>query len=458
MAYVRRRGNQLAIVHGRRDPKTGKVEQQVLFTLFSRAEALAALGTRKDGNSEYFQSLLEDQFPNIKFNWKAISSAIVANLDHLPDLCEYRQLRVEDTFRKDLCAFLRQIAAADPQTLHSAAILLQENRSELGFLIELIQWRLKTCNQEKGVWKTDTPFYWRFAFQKTEVPPDVEEQASELYEQGEYERARSIFVLLTDAFKDYAEGYNYLGLICLRSGDLKGAISWFEKTVEVGRRLFPKRMKKESYWRDHSTRPYMRGLRNLTLTLNLAARFDEALKGCERLEKECGDVFSAEAHRASIYLNTRRWREALKSSRGLLGMTPSESFTAAFASFELGEAVSAKSFFLHGLLNLPISAHMLIGEKYPKPKSHEEIEDHKNGFETLSALSCYLRGQRRKTKAFFKNLARHSKIIALHEERKEVTKRWLDNRGSTDRVAQSRMMEMLRPEFAREIIASHFPI
>jgi hypothetical protein len=41
MAFVRRRGNQLAIVRGIRSPETKKVEQEILFTIFSRGEAAA---------------------------------------------------------------------------------------------------------------------------------------------------------------------------------------------------------------------------------------------------------------------------------------------------------------------------------------------------------------------------------------------------------------------------------
>ena len=48
MAYVRRRGNQLAIVQGERDPQTRKVQQRILFTLYSKPEALEALGKRGD--------------------------------------------------------------------------------------------------------------------------------------------------------------------------------------------------------------------------------------------------------------------------------------------------------------------------------------------------------------------------------------------------------------------------
>jgi len=51
----------------------------------------------------------------------------------------------------------------------------------------------------------------------------------------------------------------------------------FERTIELGRQLFPRRIGKQRYWSDHSARPYMRGLRNLTLTLNYLGRFKEAL-------------------------------------------------------------------------------------------------------------------------------------------------------------------------------------
>ena len=49
MAYVRRRGNQVAVVHGEREPNTRAVQQQILFTLYSRPEALEALGARHQG-------------------------------------------------------------------------------------------------------------------------------------------------------------------------------------------------------------------------------------------------------------------------------------------------------------------------------------------------------------------------------------------------------------------------
>ena len=64
MSDVRRNGNQLAVVHRTRNPDTKKVEQQTLFTLYSKAEALVAIGSERG----QFQHMLEMDNPNMKFN------------------------------------------------------------------------------------------------------------------------------------------------------------------------------------------------------------------------------------------------------------------------------------------------------------------------------------------------------------------------------------------------------
>ncbi|RLJ15996.1 hypothetical protein DJ030_06310 [bacterium endosymbiont of Escarpia laminata] len=104
MAYIRRKGNQLALVHGARDAKTGKVEQRVLFTLYSKAEALEAIGRGSggEGGSHRFRSLLEREYPSIRLNWNKIQQGIADSLVHLPDLYQYRQSRYPGQFREDL--------------------------------------------------------------------------------------------------------------------------------------------------------------------------------------------------------------------------------------------------------------------------------------------------------------------------------------------------------------------
>ena len=66
MAYVRRRGNQLAIVHGEREPGTGKVQQRILFTIYSKEEAREILGRGEKQGRRHFEGLFRRQFPDIK--------------------------------------------------------------------------------------------------------------------------------------------------------------------------------------------------------------------------------------------------------------------------------------------------------------------------------------------------------------------------------------------------------
>ncbi|MFC1611159.1 hypothetical protein ACFL6C_09380 [Myxococcota bacterium] len=123
MPYLRQRGSQLVIVHGVRDPDSGKVEQRILFTLYSKAEALEAIGRGSEKGGFRFQSLLEHQYPELRFNWKKINQAIDDNMAVLPDLYEYKSERLQRSFRRDLLALTKQLTLADPQHLFSSANL-----------------------------------------------------------------------------------------------------------------------------------------------------------------------------------------------------------------------------------------------------------------------------------------------------------------------------------------------
>jgi tetratricopeptide (TPR) repeat protein len=449
MPYVRQRGNQLAIVHGARDPDSGKVEQRILFTFYSKAEALEALGRRGKNGDSRFQSLLEHQYPELRFNWKKILQAVDDNMDVLPDLYKYKTERLQKSFRQDLIALTRQLTLADPQLLFSSANLIRDHRIELEYLAELIQWRLKLCEQEKSEWNNDNPFYWRYSMQGAGVPSEAEEQAAHYYEQGDYERASVVFKLLIECFDDYAEGYNYLGLIAYDEHQLEEALAYFEKTIELGRKLFPKRIAKSRYWSDHKTRPYMRGLRNSVLTLNELGRFDEALALCDRLEKECGDDVSAAAYRAAISLNTGHWRKAADAATYRHKVWASESFIAAFALHEIGNRQDAAAMFLHGALNHPRAAKMILGMRSPKPRNREEARDHNVGVHHLRSLQAYLGQQSRRAKKFFRDFVRHPQADALLTESMEVVVRWNAQHPTGEREAFDRMQLMHTPEFAR---------
>ncbi len=449
MAYVRKHGNQLAIVHGEREQGTGKVMQSVLFRICSKPEALAILGRGPEGAALRFKSLLEGHYPGISFPWKTINRSIQDNVEALPDMYDYPLMRIQGTFREDLCAFTRQIGHADPQALASAAKAIRQHRHELEFIVDLVNFRLKCCDAKESAWNADNEFCWRFALGGGDVPMDAEEMAEGLYNRGKLDRAEAAFRLLIDAFQDYAEGHNYLGLIALQRRKLDEAIGHFEKTVEVGRRLFPKRIARKSYWSDLSTRPYIRGLRNLALTLQQAGRYDEAMSVCHRLESECGKDADVQSDRAAIHLNTGRWAEAAKEAGGLRDVMPSEGFVAALALFELGSHAEATSMFLHAALNYPRAAKILVGQRTSEPREHQEAEDHNLGVHLVQVLDGYLTEYGTRSCEFFGRILKERSVVALHAELAEADLKWRSDRTGADHTPFERMHEMKSAEFAK---------
>jgi hypothetical protein len=450
MPYVRTHGNQVAIVHGEREPGTGKVQQRVLFTIYSKDEALEILGRGGPGGDARFQALLEDQYSDIRFGWKGIRQAIEQNLNALPEHYEHRSDRLRGRFRQDLCSFTRQLLLTDPQQLQSAARVIQEHRRELEYLVDLIQWRLDLRDQEPTEWNADNAFQWRFTLRGDEVPPETEEQVAGLYERKEYEKAKPILRLLIDCFTHYADGYNYLGLIAHDERKLEEAIGYFEKTVEVGRMLFPKRIAKDRYWSDLATRPYMRGLRNLAMALNEAGRYKDALTLCDRLAKECGDELTAAAHKTDIFLNTSQWQSALETSRACGGeLNPSAAFTEGFAQFALGFPEESLSAFLYAALRYPLAARILVGAPSSVPKSRREVEDHNLGIALRRNLHAYLKKQLQAAREFFLSLIRDPRVTHLLDESLATAKRWQAERQSTDRTDFDRLQLLHSRAFAR---------
>ena len=450
MPYVRKRGKQLVIVHGKRDPETKKVEQRILFTIYSKAEAQQILGRSNENLAFQFQQLLGNQYPEVRFNWPKLNDAIQSNIHVLPDLYQYKETRLRSRFRGDLCAFARQLMLTDFQDFMAASHLIEEHVVELEYLVQLIQWRLDLRKQEPNQWNVDNPFYWRFTLQGPRVPPDIEEEVAGFYEKGDYSRAKVLFRLLIDCFEDYAEGYNYLGLIALDQEKLEEAIGHFHKTIETGRKHFPKKISRKRYWRDLSTRPYMRGLRNLTMALNRSGRYDDALRLCDRLEKESMDEISATAFRATAYLNLGHYQQAADSAVKIMKLYPSEGLIAGFAVYELGRTEEALALFIHGALNYPRAARVILGIQTAPPESSHEARDHNAGIDMYRDLNDYLRKEGRRTRRFFKGVVKNGRVGALLNEMDLVIRRRHEQHPTGEREAFDRMTRMQEQEFARQ--------
>ena len=458
MPFVRKRGNHLALVHGIRRPGTRNVEQQLLFTLYSRPEALAALGRPDPSTQARFESLIEGAHPNLHFDWKKIRKDIESELDALPETHDYDASRLDAKFMTALAAFARELAIADPDGLAVSARLIRRHRPELEYVRHLIEQRLERPGRPEDKWNQDNEFLWRFASRSNDVPAEVEEVAAHWYEQLEYERAAAAFRVLIAGFDDYAEGHNYLGLIALHEGRLDDAIACFKKTMEVGRRRLPKKIAKQRWWSDHETRPYMRGLTNLALTFNQAGRYDEALGACEQLAEECHETIEAVALRSYVYLNLGRWKEAFEAATWVCQLSPGHSLVAAFAAFERHDLDEARALFHHAALNRPRTVAIVVGAVVSRrPTARVDSDDHNGGVMMKRSLDAYLRKRKPAARRFFAELWKDGRVAQHREELDRVTKAWRDDRTGRDRTAFDRMQELQSWGFARQTMITANP-
>lgn len=448
MPYVRRHGNQVAIVHGERDAQTRKVQQRVLFTLYSKREAEAALGRRATEPKLSFQGLVESQHDELRFDWPKLEARIEELMGELPETYDYPPSGVAPALRHGIVEFARGLLGADPQELLSAAWAVQEQRHELLFLRDLIDWRLRLCDdQEERQFNRDNEFGWRARLAGRGVTVEAMELLDGLRERGEDDRAVAVAGLLLEVWPSYADAHNLIGDVALERGDHEAALESYDAALRVGRTLFPKRIAKSRWWSDHDTRPYIRAMRNTTMALLRSGRSDEALSWCDRLEHEVFDEVSAGVHRAAACLNLGRWREAREVAARYVNLWPSESFVAAFAAFELGDREDALARWLHATIQRPRAARMLVGlRRSTKPSSYEEAEDHNTGVDLTQTLSAYLR--RRRSRRFFKGLTASAEVVALIDDYMAVRRARKEERGE-DRTAFRRMTEMQTPEYAR---------
>jgi tetratricopeptide (TPR) repeat protein len=447
MAYVRQKANQLLIVHGERDPETRKVTQHVLFTLYSKAEALEAIGKTAAKRDWQFQRLLQSQYPDISFDWDKINKQIREKMGNLPDLWEYGNSRLRKGFRRGVVEFVRHLLLADPQMLTSSRELIQEHTHELEYARELIDFRLKVLDTKPSEFDSDTPFYWRYMLQGRYLSGDEEECIEEMWHKGETEKAHTLFHLMTECFDDYAEGHNYLGLMALEEEDLEEALDCFRQTMRLGEKLFPKRLAKKHYWRDIKTRPFMRGVFNSTTALIRMDRFAEALELAQILEDRCGNRGMAQHYRAKIYINLGRWQAALDCA--VEGEGGGEGFLAAVAAGKLGQKEDSLVYCLQAALNRPRTARMLANQKVSHPEGTYECEEHNLAVALNKDLGCYVDDHRPGSGTVFEKILRYDRVLELLEEVETLVKNRHQGDATARRRIHARLEQMRTRNFAR---------
>ena len=208
--------------------------------------------------------------------------------------------------------------------------------------------------------------------------------------------------------------------------------------MEVGRRLFPPRIGKRRYWRALETRPYIRGLSNLALTLSRAGRQEEALEAAHRLDRECGRTDTAEARKAIALLNLGRWREAEEATSRVF--EDRCGFVAGFALERLGRLEEATERFLRAAIREPRAARMLARVRFREKKveSCEEAEDHNSGVHLLRDLRQYFEAHPPR-QGLLRRILETERARAILDEAENVVRRRVSQIRKGHREAFDRM-------------------
>lgn len=442
MPFIRSHGQQLALVHGSR--QEGKVVQDVLFTLYSKSEANAAIGAGRS----HFQATVEALHPTLKFDWPLLRSQIAAHLDALPDQYDQVEVRLRRDFRSALVAFTRQLLLADPLELDAARQLIREHAQEFDYLVEHIAWRREMAKPEAR--PSSAPrdeFLWHYTRTAGHVPFEADEEVHDMYDRGELAALTPRAKLLVEAFPNYADGYNLLGLAALEEQRLEDAIGWFQRTAEAGRAALPKRVRKDAWWTDHETRPYMRGLSNLACAQNRAGKFEDALATADRVVEvdRCHCVFDVRPH---VLMNLGRYEEAEALMRGLPGIA--SGFERGLVLLALRRPADAWPVLVRAVLLEPRMGQQLLGGRVPAAVSRHEQEEDRSAWHLQRNLHLFLPKHRRAVNEALRAVLKHPVVAPLVAERHELEGAW--QRG--EQAQHRRFMELRDGEFVNRVAAT----
>lgn len=131
-----------------------------------------------------------------------------------------------------------------------------------------------------------------------------------------------------------------------------------------------------------------------------------------------------------------------------MGRPDAYSFIVAFAAFELELEEMAIAHFLHGALNQPRVARMLVGERCRKPQGLDETRDHSDGVAMRRSLSAYLGKRRQRRTRFFRGLLETTQVQAMLDEIHHVRQRHARQHVRGQREAFDRIQEMGTLEYA----------
>lgn len=446
MAYIRIKGNQVLLVHGIRNPDTGAVEQQTLFTFYTKGEIEAAIG-------EYhslFRDLVSAEHPRVRFDWAAIDLGLRQHLDRVPDASPAHHNSATVELRRALVELTRVVWELDPHQMQSAAQLVDDHRAAIALVAARLQELLRTVANPAHA-DRDSPSLWRQAAKSRHQPLEGWEELDDLWEEGKYQEVEDLAGLLVEAFPMFTDGHNYLGRVALENGDFKGALRHFIQAEAVGRQQFPSKIAKSHYWQDMKTRPFLRAVMLQVAVHNRLADYEAALALCDRLEGEFGQEINANQLRIPMLLNTGEWARAAKVSVGLTGLYPSDHLPAALAYWELDQRQLAREHFASAALQLPRTAALFVAADLPDGVN-PDWRDHNEMVALLRELGPYRATHRRTFKALLAWF-QHPKLQAAVLAAEEVRKAWKEDRASNAGLYHQ-LQRLSTMEHAREVVAA----
>jgi len=200
---------------------------------------------------------------------------------------------------------------------------------------------------------------------KREQAEDILDQGLDLLDQGKEEEAGRYFFQSIEVDPTYADGYNHLGNIAWRNGDLKQAESLYRKAIELAGPEV-KDIPKGEFWLILESRPYMRALHGLGLTAWKQGRIEDAIGVFKRmLELNPNDNQGVRYLIGPLYHQLGDLEEAAKWYERN-GDDPYNLYNYGFALIQLNKLEKAARILIFAIFSNPYIAPMLLDDKLPK--------------------------------------------------------------------------------------------
>lgn len=332
MPFVRRRGNQIAILQGFRDAETQKVKQHLLHSIRTRAEAdaIVARDPEAEGLFGEFRRLMECSYPSLQFDWERIRAEIGELRAELPE--STATPAPGDRLSRATVEFVRALVEEVPD---------EGCLARLEVVSDLLRWAVDEREPD--------PFGWRAAFGAVTAPGALEVYSVAMRLRGEDAAAEQALRLMNDCYPDAPQSYLSLGELCIQQGQTTRAMEYLEQARRVTLGRLPPGLPRGQYLATHRARPWIEATTALAECHASRGDYDAALVLCDEARGHGEDRTAGV--RAAIHLCREEWDEARCAAIDALQLDDRWSLVVALACAEGDEPIEALAWFTYSLLH-----------------------------------------------------------------------------------------------------------